>query len=64
MSYFVERYGYRPGSFPIAEAIGDSTVSLPLYPGMPLEDVDVVAQAVQSCLDQSRQRRKGRARRA
>ena len=64
MSYFVERYGYRPGSFPIAEWIGDSTVSLPLYPGMPLEHVDVVAQAVQSCLDQSRQRRKGRARRA
>ena len=64
MSYFVERYGYRPGGFPIAEWIGDSTVSLPLYPGMPLEDVDVVAQAVQSCLDQSRQRRKGRARRA
>jgi UDP-4-amino-4-deoxy-L-arabinose-oxoglutarate aminotransferase len=64
MSYFVERYGYRPGSFPIAEWIGDSTVSLPLYPGMPLEHVDVVAQAVQSCLDRSRQRRKGRARRA
>jgi dTDP-4-amino-4,6-dideoxygalactose transaminase len=64
MSYFVERYGYRLGSFPIAEWIGDSTVSLPLYPGMPLEHVDVVAQAVQSCLDQSRQRRKGRARRA
>jgi dTDP-4-amino-4,6-dideoxygalactose transaminase len=64
MSYFVERYGYRPGSFPIAESIGDSTVSLPLYPGMPLEHVDVVAEAVQSCLDRSRQRRKSRARRA
>ncbi len=64
MSYFVERYGYRPGSFPIAESIGDSTVSLPLYPGMPLEHVDVVAEAVQSCVDRSRQRRKGRARRA
>ena len=64
MSYFVERYGYRPGNFPIAEWIGDSTVSLPLYPGMPLEHVDVVAEAVQSCLDRSRQRRKGRARRA
>ena len=64
MSYFVERYGYRPGSFPIAESIGDSTVSLPLYPGMPLEHVDVVAEAVQSCLDRSRQQHKGRARRA
>ena len=44
--------------------IGDRTVSLPLYPDMPLEHVDVVAQAVQGCLDRSRQRRKSRARRA
>jgi dTDP-4-amino-4,6-dideoxygalactose transaminase len=64
MSYFAERYGYRPGAFPIAEWIGDGTVSLPLYPGMPLEDVDTVARAVQSCLDRSRQRHGARARRA
>jgi UDP-4-amino-4-deoxy-L-arabinose-oxoglutarate aminotransferase len=65
MSYFMQRYGYRPGAFPIAEWIGNSTVSLPLYPGMPLEDVDVVVQAVQNCLDQSRQQDGGaRARRA
>ena len=64
MSYFVERYGYRPGAFPIAERIGERTVSLPLYPGMPLEHVDVVARAVQGCLDRSRQRHKSRARRA
>ena len=64
MSYFAKRYGYRPGTFPIAEWIGDGTVSLPLYPGMPLEDVDTVARAVQSCLDRSRQRHGARARRA
>lgn len=55
MSYFVKRYGYRPGDFPIAEWIGDRTVSLPFYPDMPLDDVDVVAQAVERCLSQSRQ---------
>ena len=46
MSYFIERYGYRRGDFPIAEWIGERTVSLPLYPDMPLDDVDVVAEAV------------------
>src|SRR5262245_34161907 len=64
MSYFVERYGYRAGAFPIAEWIGNSTVSLPLYPDMPLADVDMVAQAVQSCLDQARQRHGDRGDRA
>ena len=64
MSYFVARHGYRPGAFPIAERIGDRTVSLPLYPDMPPEHVDGVARAVHACLDQSRQRRKGCAQRA
>jgi UDP-4-amino-4-deoxy-L-arabinose-oxoglutarate aminotransferase len=66
MSYFVKRYGYRQGDFPIAEWIGDRTVSLPFYPEMPLDDVDVVAQAVERCLNQARQRHgvPSRARRA
>jgi dTDP-4-amino-4,6-dideoxygalactose transaminase len=37
------------GSFPVAEAIGDRTISLPLYPGLSerAQDrvVDVVARA-------------------
>jgi len=56
MSYFAERYGYKPGDFPIAEWIGNCTISLPFYPDMPLEDADVVAQAAEGCLDQARQR--------
>jgi dTDP-4-amino-4,6-dideoxygalactose transaminase len=66
MSYFAEHYGYEVGDFPIAEWIGNSTISLPFYPDMPLEDVDAVAQAVEGCLKQSRQRHAApsRARRA
>jgi dTDP-4-amino-4,6-dideoxygalactose transaminase len=56
MSYFVERYGYRRGDFPIAEWIGERTISLPFYPDMPLDDVDVVAEAVERFLRQSHQR--------
>lgn len=58
MSYFAKRYGYRRGDFPIAEWIGERTVSLPFYPDMVLEDVDVVAKAVDDCIRQSRQQRK------
>src|SRR5262249_23205794 len=50
MAYFVERYGYRRGDFPIAEWIGDRTVSLPFYPDMELEDVDIVVDAVAACI--------------
>ncbi len=55
MSYFAERYGYRRGDFPIAEWIGERTISLPFYPNMPLDDVDVVVEAVGRFLGQSRQ---------
>jgi UDP-4-amino-4-deoxy-L-arabinose-oxoglutarate aminotransferase len=64
MSHFVERYGYKPGNYPIAEWIGANTVSLPLYPNMPLEDVDIVVAAVQACIDTARQSERKPARRA
>jgi dTDP-4-amino-4,6-dideoxygalactose transaminase len=66
MAYFAKRYGYEAGNFPIAEWIGNCTISLPFYPDMPLEDADVVAQAVEGCLSQARQRHAApsRARRA
>jgi dTDP-4-amino-4,6-dideoxygalactose transaminase len=66
MSYFAKRYGYQAGDFSIAEWIGNCTISLPFYPDMPLNDVDVVAQAVEGWLSQARQRHTAptRARRA
>jgi dTDP-4-amino-4,6-dideoxygalactose transaminase len=55
MSYFVERYGYRRGDFPVAEWIGERTISLPFYPDMSLVDVDVVVEAVGRFLGRSPQ---------
>lgn len=46
MSYFRERFGYRPGMYPIAEAIGDRTISLPFYPGMSEQQVDIVVDTL------------------
>jgi UDP-4-amino-4-deoxy-L-arabinose-oxoglutarate aminotransferase len=31
-SYYRERFGFRGGELPVAESIGDRTISLPLYP--------------------------------
>jgi len=66
MSYFARRYGCRVGDFPISEWIGNCTISLPFYPDMPIDDVEVVAEAVERCLNQARQRHgvPSRARRA
>ena len=50
MTFFREQYDLRPGMFPNAEAIGATTISLPFYPDMPLQSVDIVADALQRVL--------------
>jgi dTDP-4-amino-4,6-dideoxygalactose transaminase len=50
MQYFRQHFGHKPGDFPEAEHMGDETISLPFYPGMPLGDVDVVAEALEQAL--------------
>ena len=50
LSYFSETYGFKRGDFPIAEGIGDVTISLPFYPNMPLEDVDRVIEVLREVL--------------
>ena len=46
LTYYVARFGFVPGSFPVAELIGDRTITLPLYPAMSDEDVEHVIGAV------------------
>jgi UDP-4-amino-4-deoxy-L-arabinose-oxoglutarate aminotransferase len=50
MQYFREHFGHAPGDFPNAERMGDETISIPFYPGMPLADVEVVAEALERAL--------------
>ena len=50
MSYFVERYGFKLGDFPKSEWIGERTISLPFYPGMPFEHVDIIAASISNYL--------------
>jgi len=45
------RYGYGPGHFPVAERIGEQTLTLPLFPGMEMTDVDRVCAHFETLLN-------------
>ena len=46
LTYYRQAYGYNRGSFPVAERIGDSTITLPLYAKLRNEEVHWVIQSV------------------
>ena len=46
LTYYRQRFGWRPESFPVSEAIFRSAISLPSYPRMTDADVDRVIAAV------------------
>ncbi|HVN86596.1 MAG TPA: DegT/DnrJ/EryC1/StrS family aminotransferase [Candidatus Binatia bacterium] len=45
-SFYQQALGVDCGQFPVATAAGDSTVSLPLYPDLSVDDLDRVAETV------------------
>lgn len=49
-SYYQETFGYREGDFPIAEKIGNSIFSLPLYPTLLDAEQDKIIQALHQIL--------------
>jgi len=51
LSYFVNEYGYTENSFPIAEKIGHSVLSLPFYPAMPMDYAQRVVEAIQQLVN-------------
>lgn len=48
--YFVERFGYRPGDFPVTEHVASRTIALPFYPRLARDDVERVASALKCAL--------------
>jgi dTDP-4-amino-4,6-dideoxygalactose transaminase len=44
--YYVERFGWRPSDFPVADAFGHSTVSLPLSPKLSDREIDYIIETV------------------
>ena len=46
LGYLIERLGMPEGALPMAEEIGDRTISLPMYPTLSMEEQDRVVEAV------------------
>ena len=53
LSYFRETFGFHAGDFPVAERIGDQSLSLPFYPNMPREHADFVVDELARVLERS-----------
>jgi len=53
-SYLREELKYQDGQFPVAESIGERTISLPFYPGMPDDHIDIVCDAIEEIAAEAR----------
>jgi dTDP-4-amino-4,6-dideoxygalactose transaminase len=51
-SYFREQFHHQEGDFPVAERLGAQCISLPFWPGMGLEDADLVVERLTRVLRQ------------
>lgn len=52
--FYRERFGLRRGMFPVAERIGDSTITIPLWPAMTDAQADEVIAAVRGAVVDAR----------
>jgi dTDP-4-amino-4,6-dideoxygalactose transaminase len=50
LTYFTETLGPQAGAFPAAERIGDATISLPFYAGLPDDHFETVVEALRAAL--------------
>ena len=50
MSFYRERFGHRPGEFPVCERVAAASLALPFFPQMTEEQVARVAEAVSGLL--------------
>ncbi len=46
MTYYREKYGYRPEQFPVANRISSQSIALPVGPHLGLDDMDYIAAAL------------------
>lgn len=51
LEYYRRELGYQPEDFPEARRFGARTISLPLWPELPLDDVDTVVESVRDVLE-------------
>lgn len=50
--FMVDRFGYKPGDFPVTEAVSERTIALPFYNRLSRREVKTVCQTLRRCLDE------------
>jgi len=50
LKFYREKFGYKEGDFPVAELIGERTISLPLYPLLTEEEQDYIISTVKEIM--------------
>lgn len=50
LGYYADKYGLKPGDFPVAAEAEDTTITLPLFPGMTEADLKRVADGLKAGL--------------
>ncbi len=53
MSFYRERFGHRPGEFPVCEDVASRSLALPFFPGLGEGQVEQVAAALRTVVGQS-----------
>ena len=48
--YYRRRFGFKPGDFPICEAVSERTLALPFYTSLAQDEVAYVAHTIQEAL--------------
>jgi perosamine synthetase len=48
--FYMEKYGYKKGDFPIAEKVLSQTISLPIHPGLSEKNIQKITDALKDCL--------------
>lgn len=48
MTYYREKYGYKPEDFPVAKDLYERSISIPIYPDMTDEEVEKVIEALKT----------------
>jgi perosamine synthetase len=50
MSFYRERFGHRPGEFPVCEDVAERSLALPFFPALPEEQIARVAEGLRAVL--------------
>jgi perosamine synthetase len=47
LPHYRQKYGYKPGDFPVAEFVAQRTIALPFFPRLTDREVDLVCQTLE-----------------